>query len=335
MIDVNVDISGIVMCCDESILDLNIGHGYALSKKYLRDIPFKDKITDACGNLNIEYMGSCLTDEEGTFFICLNKHDKFQIEGISIEPNVLIPISGPMCSEQLKPYQEKEMSYLYMVFSLLHLFQQGNIGFCNVFFDYSYKTLGIMNNTVHNNSHSRSRNIVDQRKYTLTPNGIIACNQFLSDYSEDPFYLLKPSIDEFVWGIEQIDIPTGFEQYTTALEMTLLEKNTEGKKQKLANRVAVLLGTSPTDIAKIHGEMLKFYRFRSESLHEGDGTNISEAELHCLEEYARRVLEKCLIRCKAELVNDGGAVWSEIKESLVDDLKNKVIAAKGAGILPA
>ena len=146
MIDVNVDISGIVMCCDESVLNLNIGHGYILSKKYLRDIPFSDKITDARGNLNIEYMGSCLTDEGGKFFICLNKHDNFQIEGVTIEPNVPIPISGPMCSEQLEPYQEKEMSYLYKVFSLLHLFQQGNIGFYNIFFDYSYKTLGIMNN---------------------------------------------------------------------------------------------------------------------------------------------------------------------------------------------
>ena len=48
MIDVNVDISGIVMYCDESVLNLNIGHGYILSKKYLRDIPFRDKITDAC-----------------------------------------------------------------------------------------------------------------------------------------------------------------------------------------------------------------------------------------------------------------------------------------------
>ena len=194
---------------------------------------------------------------------------------------------------------------------------------------------GAIDSAVHSNSHNRSRNIVDQRKYSLTPDGITACNQFISDYGGEPFNLLKPSIDEFIWGIEQMDVPTGFEQYTTALEMTLLEKNAEGKKQKLANRVAVLLGTSPTDVAKIHGEMLEFYRFRSESLHEGDGTNISETELHCLEEYARHVLKKCLIRCKTELANDGGALWSEIKGRLVDDLKNKVIAAKGAGTLPA
>lgn len=337
MIDVNVDISAIIMYCDESVLGLNIGHGYTLSKKYLKDIPYKDKITDAHGNLNIEYIGSCLTDQQGEFFICLNKHDIFQIAGIDIEsikPNTSISFSGPMYSEQLAPYQEKELSYLYEIFSLLHLFQQGNIGFCNVFFDYSYNTFGIMKNNVHSNSYSRSRNIVDQRKYSLTPDDSTACNQFLSEYRGLPFKLLKSSIDEFIWGIEQIDVPTGFEQYTTALEMTLLERNAEGKKQKLANRVAVLLGTSPADITKIHGDMLKFYRFRSESLHEGDGTNISEAELHSLEEYARLVLEKCLLRCKTESAPNAGVVWHEIKKHLIDDLKNQVIAAKNTGTLP-
>lgn len=335
MIDVNVDISGIVMYCDESVLGLNIGHGYTLDKIYLNDLPYKEKITDARGNLNIEYMGSRLADEGGIFFICLNKHDTFQIEGFSIVPNVVVSISGPMCSEQLEPYQEKEMSYLYEVFSLLHLFQQGNIGLCDVFFDYSYKTLGIMNNHFHSNGYSRSRNIVDQRKFTLTADSSVVCNQFLLDYVGTTFNLLKPSIDEFIWGIEQIDVPTGFEQYTTALEMTLLEKNAEGKKQKLANRVAVLLGTSPADIAKIRGDMLKFYRFRSESLHEGDGSNISETELHNLEEYARRVMAKCLTRCKSESAINAGTVWSEIKKSLIDDLKKQVVAAKTAGTLPA
>ena len=40
--------------------------------------------------------------------------------------------------------------------------------------------------------------------------------------------MLKNSIEEFSWGLEQIDIPTGFEQYTTTLEMTLLPSNKLG-----------------------------------------------------------------------------------------------------------
>lgn len=129
-----------------------------------------------------------------------------------------------MACEQLTPYQEHEMAYLYEVFSLLHLFQDGNIGFYEVFFDFTYKTLGIMNNTVHYSNQSRSRNIVDGRKYILSEQAIIECSKFLTDSIGTPFSILKPSIDEFIWGIEQLDIATGFEQYTTALEMTLLEK---------------------------------------------------------------------------------------------------------------
>lgn len=334
MIDVNVDIFAIAMYCDESVLGLNMGNGYTLDKVYFDDIPVKDKITDARGNLNTEYMGSRLTDEKGMFFICLKKRDTFQIDGPTIVPNVVIPISGPMCCEQLKPYQDKEMSYLNEVFSLLHLFQKGNIGLYDVFFDFSYKTLGLMNNNVYSNSQNRSRNIVDQRKYSLTADDAIACNHFLVNYAERPFNLLKPSIDEFIWGLEQIDVPTGFEQYTTALEMILLERNATGKKQKLANRLAVLAGTSPIEITKIYSDMITFYRFRSESLHEGDGTNISQAELYSLEEYVRCVLKKCLMRCQKELAINANITWPEIKQTLIDELKVQVTAAKSAGTLP-
>ena len=32
MIDVNVSISGIIMCCDESLCGLNLGRGYTIEK---------------------------------------------------------------------------------------------------------------------------------------------------------------------------------------------------------------------------------------------------------------------------------------------------------------
>lgn len=32
MIDVRVSVSGIIMCCDESLCDLNIGRGYIIEK---------------------------------------------------------------------------------------------------------------------------------------------------------------------------------------------------------------------------------------------------------------------------------------------------------------
>lgn len=205
---------------------------------YWDEMPYKEKVTDGRGKLDVAYMGSRSKDNKGEFFICLKKHDVFQIHEPEIVPGVVYPIDGPMGCEQLEPYKECEMAYLYKVFALLHLFHEGNIGFYEIFFDYTYKTLGAINNKVNHISQSRSRNIVDQRRYILSEQAQGDCNQFLIDYKGLPFSLLKTSIDEFVWGMEQIDIPTGFEQYTTALEMTLLEKDAQNKKKMLANRVA-------------------------------------------------------------------------------------------------
>jgi hypothetical protein len=300
----------------------------------MNDLPYKDKITDALGNLRIEYIGSKLTDEGGVYFICLKKHDIFQIADPQLVQNKVMPICGPMCSEELEPYHCAEMEYLYKMFALLHVFQKGNIGFCDVFFDYTYKTLGIMNNNVHHSSHSQSRNIVDKRMFTLTEPKILECNQFLSDYLDAPFVMLKPCIDEYVWGIEQIDEPTGFEQYTTALEMTLLEKDTPAKKQKLSNRVAVLLGSTPADIRQLHIDMQNYYRFRSESLHDGNGANISALELQHLEEIGRRVLCKYLKTCKDEIARNATITWATIKQAVIDNLIIRVAAEKAAGNLP-
>ena len=51
MINVNVSISGIIMCCDESLCGLNLGRGYTIEKCNLDTLFFKDKITNGRGHL--------------------------------------------------------------------------------------------------------------------------------------------------------------------------------------------------------------------------------------------------------------------------------------------
>lgn len=67
MIDVSVDISGIIMYCDESVLGLNIGHGYSFEKVYWDEMPYKEKVTDGRGKLDVAYMGSRSKDNKGEF----------------------------------------------------------------------------------------------------------------------------------------------------------------------------------------------------------------------------------------------------------------------------
>ena len=81
-------------------------------------------------------------------------------------------------------------------------------------------------------SYNQTRNFIDSRKFTLSEEEIVSCNQWLNDYCNAPYTLLKESIDEFSWGLEQDDTPTGFEQHITALEMTLFATKIKLEKNK-------------------------------------------------------------------------------------------------------
>lgn len=334
MTEVHVTIDGIIMYCDESISSLNFGNGYSIEKVYLENISFKNKIVDGSGNLNINYLGSQLRDDEGVYFMCLHKQDVYQIQGPQIVPGVRITDRDMMSEEELSEYKDSEIQYLTRMFSLLHLFKTGNVGYKEMFFEHRFQMMGFFNFTQRQTSDNVSRNIVDNVIFTLATEEVAACNQFLHNYSGEEYSLLKDSIDEFVWGLEQTEIPTGFEQYTTALEMTLLGNNQQGKKEALAKRVSVLLESDPVKQRNLYDKMKNYYRIRSESLHEGDGRNITSVELKELEEIVRSVLRKYLDFCKVALASNPSVTWAEIKMAKINDLKNEVIIAKNAGILP-
>ena len=248
-------------------------------------------------------------------------NDVIQIEGPSFsESKHVITAKDCMCEDKFEQYMKEERRYLYERINLLRLFKPGNIGFRDVFFRYSFTVMGF-ENMVEHCSYNQTRNFIDSRKFTLSEEEIVSCNQWLNDYCNAPYTLLKESIDEFSWGLEQDDTPTGFEQHITALEMTLLPQNQTGKKQMLANRISAMLGNSPAEIQQLYQKVMNFYRFRSESLHEGNDSNITDTELHDLENITREVLKKCLIRCKIEYDLDSSITWNEIKNQIMNDIK--------------
>lgn len=333
--DVKVTIDGIILYCDESVSALQLGNGYTVKKMYLDDIPFKNKITDGNGSLTIGYMGSRLRDDNGVYFMCIHKDEIYQIQPPQLRPGIVLTDQDMMCPEQLDSYKEKEVDFLNRKVSLLHLYKKGNIGFKEIFFEHHFTVMGFINNTRKQTSNNVTRNIVDNTLFILTPEDAVKCNQFVRDYSGQEYDLLKNCIDEFTWGLEQIDIPTGFEQYTTALEMILLATDQQGKKEVLSKRVSVLLESDPTKIRALYDKIKNFYRYRSESLHDGDGRNITVAELKEMEEIVRKVLTKYLDFSKIAIINNASITWEVIKENKINDLKADVETAKKAGILPA
>lgn len=334
MMDVQVVIDGILLYCDESASLITLGNGYTIQKTKVDDLPYRSHIVDGNGRLSINYMGSRIIDGEDVYFMCIHKNDTHKIQSPQVKLGAVITDRDLMCDEQLEAYKDNELSYLYKMFSLLRLFKQGNIGYKEIFLTHRFTVMGFMTNTMKQRSDSVTRNIVDTRVYSLTPNEAKQCNSFVQSYSGKEYDLLKECIDEFVWGLEQTDAPTAFEQYTTALEMIFLAKNQQNKKQVLSKRVAVLLGTTDADVESLYKKMLSFYRYRSESLHEGKGSHITATEMYELEEITRRILYKYLEFCKVSLSHRPDAVWKDIKSAKISDLRKEVASAIKRGVLP-
>lgn len=328
--EATVKIEMIIMFCDESVLGIQFGNGYTAVKTYLSDFSNQDRIVDGRGQLDISYLHSAKKDENGKFFFCLKKETAYQMR----PPKSLVPGGYTneqiRCDDQVSEFGDSENQYLHKIFSLLHIFKAGNIGTKQVFFEHNF-SYGLINNTVRRTSDNVTRNIVDERVFSLTPAELVNCNRFLLDYSGAEYTLMKHNIDEFIQGLAAVNHSVGFEQFTTALEMTLLARGQKRKKEVLSKRIAVLLEDSSADITRQYMKMKDFYRYRSESLHEGDDHNITEGERLELEDVVRRVLAKCLQRCKAELTINPSITWNEIKEKIINELKTKVTAEEAKG----
>lgn len=83
MVDVNVTVSGIIMCCDESVCNVNLGRGYTIEKCPLDELPFKNAIMDGRNNLSIDYLTSRIIEDGKIYFICLKsmaKQDNYKKE---------------------------------------------------------------------------------------------------------------------------------------------------------------------------------------------------------------------------------------------------------------
>ena len=332
---VKIVIDGIILNCDDSILGLPIGNGYTVQKVYLEEFPYKDLITNGRGDLNIEYINSKRQDENGIYFLCLKKEDTYTINPVEVTLGTAIDQDGIMRNDQLMIRKDQEASYLLSYFTLLRVFKEGNIAIKNTYFTHTHKTWGFISNTQRHSMNSYSYNIADSRQYSLSESEIRELTLFITDYSGTPFELLKDCIKEFSFGLSQMDMPTAFEQYTTALEMMLLDSNDrQGKKECLSKRTAILLEHDDADIQTLYAQMKNFYKYRSESLHEGDGSNITLHELHLLETLVRNVFKQFLQLCKIELSNNSNVTWEEIKDRKINQLKTLVQNKIASGVLP-
>lgn len=331
--DVDVTIDGILLTTNESIAQINIGKGYLIEKIKFEDFKYYSDIVDGKNRLIIDYYNSRILEEvdnsEQIYFMCFKKTDNFVAQK-NVEGSTLTITTEPFFAEDIQKYMDDEFEYINSIISKLQVYKTGNIGIHKVYFKFKYCFIG--ENTFTNTIWIKDANTINPPKYILSENESIDFGDFAIKY-DHCFRLSKSIIDEFCFGLKQIDNATAFEQYTTSLEMFMLEKNCPNKKQCLSKRTAVALYNSDADVTAACMRMQNYYKFRSESLHEGDFSNITKVELEELENIARLLIKQFLEYMHMCISSNPNETLATVKSKWITMLKSKVTAFQSRGLL--
>lgn len=327
-IEVKVTINAIVLFADESVTKIDWGHGYHVLKLESENFPCFDRIIDAQGKISDDYFPSRILEQVNgnnvISFYCLQKQDVFFVPSPQMQPGKIYSNLDLERTSYLDKYKDEEFTYLYKVISLLQIYKDGNIGFKDIFFNFNYSLLGLFKNSFSATINIKDANTIKRKFYALSEAEVSAWVQFRNDNLNSSFLIMKDIVDVFTFGLKQIDGATAFEKYTTALEMIFLAKNQQCKKEVLSKRIAALLGQNDIEIVTIYKSMKTYYRYRSESLHEGEASNITNLELDSLSDITRRSIRRVFLICNNEIAADNSITWCQVKANLIKALKTQV-----------
>lgn len=321
---VGVIIDGILLTTNESIANVNFGNGYLIEKTKFQDFKYYSDIVNGKNKLITDYYNSRIIEEvnnqEQIYFMCFKKTDNFVAQR-NVEGNTISITSEPFFKSDIQKYMDNEFEHINNTISKLQIYKAGNIGIHQVYFNFKYCFIG--NNTFANTIWIKDANTINPNKYILSDDECRDFNSFSIKYDQC-FNLTKNIIDEFCFGLKQIDNATAFEKYTTSLEMFMLEKNCQNKKQCLSKRTAVALYSSDTDVIATCTKMQSYYKFRSESLHEGDFSNITKVELEELENINRLLIKQFLEYMYVCIANNPSETLATVKTKWINMLKTRV-----------
>ncbi|HBN12217.1 MAG TPA: hypothetical protein DD415_01220 [Clostridiales bacterium] len=320
--EANTHIETLILGCDESILSVDFLNDYKIEGINIDDYRYKRQISDGMGRLLFHYDKRLNPIRDNVYFRLFK--DRKDLITITMEPYKQYSIPNKDMLVKMGEIKESEERYIYRVVNLLRIFKHGYVGIKHIFLEqeiefgmkYSYNDM-ILN---------ENRSAVNKDYFALSKDEIVSCNQFVKDNYTVIYDAMENIIDIFNFALDQIGIETEFEKLISALETMLLKKGEQGKKEVLAKRVAVMVGKDDYDISKIYSEMKEFYKYRSESTHEGKYANINNANRKELEELTRAVIKKYFEICQAKLLTCPTIIWDDIKRENIITVKSKVTA---------
>lgn len=335
---VNVDIVAIILGADESLLQLDDVDGFSFEKISINDFKYKDKILMANQKMNHKYylsqLQSDLNDTQNASFACLRKTSSFKVKGPEIIGKGVVSISDKSLHlPELEEYKDEQFELINRIISKLMLLQISDIGIFEVFCEFTWRFFIINNNWMCTVSIDDAKTLVG-KKYEISQGDLERTNEFLASHN-NTYKLMKKVIDGFAYSFKLLDNAKSFEQLVTVLEIMLLPSGQQNKKETLSKRMALLLGNDDSDIINIYDKVKSFYRFRSESTHEGIDANIGANELEELKELTRCAIMKFFDEIENSMKLNPSITFDEVKIHLINSLKTQVASKISAGILPA
>lgn len=325
MVTVNVSIEAVVLNCDESVKSLELERGYSIEKKCICELNNKKRIRNELKEILYEYSFSKIANGSKELeFMILSKQETISL---NIPQSMLILYCSNLLvsleeEQELVKYIDIEHDYLNKVFSMLTVSKKGDIWLKDIFFTFECSEL--WGKPVVQNKLWVTNKVIKRCSFTLPQDEIAKINTEIQRVNSQEFNLLYDVITKFVWGTEQIDLATGVEQYITALEMIFLLSQQKGKKGCLARRYAVLKGETREEREELYESMLKFYEYRSDSLHEGIVDNIDIEVVNKLEAITRESVAEALDSCKSFLAEKPQGSVLDFKRQFVEGLKDRV-----------
>jgi hypothetical protein len=333
LVSIDVEISTVLIGADESVIGIDLPDGYTIRICDIDDYRFKSKIMGADCKLLPKYHFAKLNtmDFKKSRFICLEKQDKIEIrESCDDEGKIQFTDTYITRNEKIQNYKDVEFERIYNWLSALQIYKNGDISINEIFMNFRWD-MGILKSNFLANTLIADANTICENTYCITDSEKADFRIFYSEF-KDALQYLEDIISNFTYAKKILSADKAAEILVTTLEMSLLGKNQQHKKEVLSKRVAVQLHKNDTDLTDIYEFMKLMYKKRSESTHEGTIDNVIDSEFERLENIVRLCI-KALIKYSLFETNTNKENFKVIRSELIGKLKNSVTNKINEGLL--
>jgi hypothetical protein len=292
-----------------------------------REIPFNEykhrsKMIDGNGDVQIDYHFAVHGENDNKTILCLEKEQTHIIEHDK-PANALGFLFGTDFEAVIRPIHALYEESLFMYFSLLHLYKEGDVYRKHLFYEYEAQE-GIVNNKRKISTYSANMATLVRHPMVIEESEHDELSSFISFHSQAYHILKNVVIGDLEFTYHIVDDITNYNNLITPLEVMFLENDRGTKKEMLSKRMGVFIGTTDVEVRQIYSDMKQHYTARSDAVHKGRECGIMALTLNDLRSLVRRAATKYSTYAINELSTNPSMTFADIKSKLIPLLVNEV-----------